>query len=64
MLKITKFYFKVVSINSQSYAKASYMRVKDVEIEIKNPGSVLKGDTATAIINDINFFVIMHSSLR
>lgn len=44
---------KVVSINSQSYAKASYMRVKDVEIEIKNPGSVLKGDTATAIINDI-----------
>ena len=43
---------KVVSINSQSYAKASYMRVKDVEIEIKNPGSVLKGDTATAIIND------------
>ena len=44
---------KVVSISSQSYAKASYMRVKDVEIEIKNPGSVLKGDTATAIINDI-----------
>jgi len=44
---------KVVSINSQSYAKGSYMRVKDVEIEIKNPGSVLKGDTATAIINDI-----------
>lgn len=44
---------KVISISSQSYAKASYMRVKDVEIEIKNPGSVLKGDTATAIINDI-----------
>ena len=44
---------KVVSISSQSYAKASYMRVKDVEIEIRNPGSVLKGDTATAIIDDI-----------
>lgn len=44
---------KVISISSQSYAKSSYMRVKDVEIEIKNPGSVLKGDTATAIINDI-----------
>lgn len=43
----------VTSISSESYAKVSYMRVKDVEIVVKNPGSLLKGDKATAIINDI-----------
>lgn len=43
----------VTSISSESYAKVSYMRVKDVEIIVKNPGSLLKGDKATAIINDI-----------
>lgn len=43
----------VTSISSTSYALSGYMRVVDVEIKIKNPGSVQVGSKATAIINDI-----------
>lgn len=42
----------VVSVASNSYSLSGFMRVKDVEIDVNNPGSIKTGDMATAIVND------------
>lgn len=42
----------ISSISNSSYSLSGYMRVKDVEITINNPGSIKEGQKAMAMIGD------------
>jgi len=42
----------VSEIESNSYSLSGYMRVRNVKIDVFNPGSVKAGDKATAIVGD------------
>ena len=47
-----EYYGSVVSVESNSYSLSGFMRVKNVEIEVRNPGAIKAGDKATAIVGD------------
>ena len=47
-----EYYGSVVSVESNSYSLSGFMRVKNVEIEVRNPGSIKAGDKATAIVGN------------
>lgn len=49
----TDIYGIVKSVSASSYALSGYMRVKDVEIRVSNPGSVKAGSKGTAMVGDI-----------
>lgn len=43
----------VTKVSSSSYALSGYMRVKDIEIKVKNPGAIKVGDKGMALVGDI-----------
>lgn len=43
----------VTNVSSSAYSLSGYMRVKDVEIKVTNPGSIKAGSKATAMVGDI-----------
>ncbi len=44
-------YGAVSNVGSATFATEGYMQVRYVTIDVKNPGAVMAGDTATAMIN-------------
>ena len=46
-------YGTVTHVSTSAYSLSGYMRVKDVEIKVSNPGSIQAGSKATALVGDI-----------